>query len=121
MLSKIWEILKNIKIVSVIGNFFIFITFFWLNTRPVLYQLLMKGWGIFSGLKSPVYMGLTTRVLITGGLGQLDTGLAREMRKLHREETVILLDIVKPEDQELAKGPFVFADVPARDCSEQED
>ena len=51
------------------------------------------------------------RVLITGGLGQLGTGLARELRKLHGEETVILSDIIKPEDEELAKGPFVFADV----------
>merc|ERR1719367_1883366 len=51
------------------------------------------------------------RVLITGGLGQLGTGLARELRKLHGEETVILSDIIKPGDEELAKGPFVFADV----------
>ena len=51
------------------------------------------------------------RVLITGGLGQLGTGLARELRKLHGDDSVILSDIIKPEDQELAKGPFVFADV----------
>ena len=30
---------------------------------------------------------------------------------MHREETVILSDIIKPGDEELAKGPFVFADV----------
>ena len=42
---------------------------------------------------------------------QLGTGLARELRKLHGEETIILSDIIKPEDQELTKGPFVFADV----------
>ena len=51
------------------------------------------------------------RVLITGGLGQLGTGLARELRKLHGEESVVLSDIIKPSDEELAKGPFVFADV----------
>merc|ERR1719228_20774 len=51
------------------------------------------------------------RVLITGGLGQLGTGLARELRKMHGAETVILSDIIKPSDEELAKGPFVFADV----------
>jgi len=51
------------------------------------------------------------RVLITGGLGQLGTGLARELRKLHGPESVILSDIVKPEAEEIAKGPFVFADV----------
>jgi len=55
--------------------------------------------------------GKPPRVLITGGLGQLGTGLARELRKLHGEESVILSDIIKPEDEELAKGPFVFADV----------
>jgi len=51
------------------------------------------------------------RVLITGGLGQLGTGLARELRAMHGEETVILSDIVKPEVEEIQKGPFVFADV----------
>jgi len=51
------------------------------------------------------------RVLITGGLGQLGTGLARELRKMHGAESVILSDIVKPEEEEIAKGPFVFADV----------
>ena len=44
------------------------------------------------------------RVLITGGLGQLGTGLARELRKLHGEESVVLSDIIKPGDEELAKG-----------------
>jgi len=55
--------------------------------------------------------GAVPRVLITGGLGQLGTGLARELRKLHGESSVILSDIIKPSDEELAKGPFVFADV----------
>jgi len=50
-------------------------------------------------------------VLITGGLGQLGTGLARELRARHGAETVILSDIVKPEEEEIAKGPFIFADV----------
>ena len=51
------------------------------------------------------------RVLITGGLGQLGTGLARELRAMHGAETVILSDIVKPGSEELANGPFLFADV----------
>merc|ERR1719367_742776 len=51
------------------------------------------------------------RVLITGGLGQLGTGLARELRKLHGEETVILSDIIKPSKEVLADGPFIFADI----------
>ena len=42
--------------------------------------------------------------LLTGGLGQLGTGLARELRKLHGEESVVLSDIIKPGDEELAKG-----------------
>ena len=48
------------------------------------------------------------RVLITGGLGQLGTGLARELRKLHGEESVVLSDIIKPGDEELAKGEALF-------------
>ena len=48
--------------------------------------------------------GRVPRVLITGGLGQLGTGLARELRKLHGEESVVLSDIIKPGDEELAKG-----------------
>ena len=55
--------------------------------------------------------GKVPRVLITGGLGQLGTGLARELRKLHGAESVILSDIIKPDQEELDKGPFVFADV----------
>ena len=51
------------------------------------------------------------RVLITGGLGQLGTGLARELRKMHGDDSVILSDIIKPDEEELSKGPFVFADV----------
>ncbi|XP_023329810.1 L-threonine 3-dehydrogenase, mitochondrial [Eurytemora carolleeae] len=50
-------------------------------------------------------------VLITGGLGQLGTGLARELRARHGAETVILSDIIKPEESEIANGPFIFADV----------
>lgn len=51
------------------------------------------------------------RVLITGGLGQLGTGLARELRAMHGADSVVLSDIVRPEQGELAKGPFLFADV----------
>jgi len=50
-------------------------------------------------------------VLITGGLGQLGTGLAKQLRQMHGDETVILSDIIKPEAEELANGPFIFADV----------
>merc|ERR550532_868549 len=51
------------------------------------------------------------RVLITGGLGQLGTGLARELRAMHGAESVVLSDIVRPDDELLQKGPFLFADV----------
>jgi len=50
-------------------------------------------------------------VLITGGLGQLGTGLAKQLRKMHGAETVILSDIIKPEVKEIENGPFIFADV----------
>ena len=39
------------------------------------------------------------------------SGLARELRALHGQESVILSDIIKPDQEELDKGPFVFADV----------
>merc|ERR1719341_791386 len=51
------------------------------------------------------------RVLITGGLGQLGTGLARELRAMHGADSVVLSDIVRPDDELLQKGPFLFADV----------
>ena len=30
---------------------------------------------------------------------------------MHGADSVVLSDIIKPGDEELAKGPFVFADV----------
>merc|ERR1711935_823849 len=36
---------------------------------------------------------------------------AKELRRVHGKESVVLTDIIKPDDKELANGPFVFADV----------
>lgn len=51
------------------------------------------------------------RVLITGGLGQLGSGLAKQLRSRYGQESVILSDIKMPTSQILEQGPYVYADV----------
>ncbi|KAM6149635.1 L-threonine 3-dehydrogenase, mitochondrial-like [Erethizon dorsatum] len=51
------------------------------------------------------------RVLITGGLGQLGTGLASLLRKRFGKDNVILSDIKKPPNHIFYSGPFVYANV----------
>eukprot|EP00096_Caligus_rogercresseyi_P008470 TRINITY_DN2730_c0_g1_i2.p1 TRINITY_DN2730_c0_g1~~TRINITY_DN2730_c0_g1_i2.p1 ORF type:complete len:358 (-),score=51.30 TRINITY_DN2730_c0_g1_i2:7-1080(-) len=51
------------------------------------------------------------KVLITGGLGQLGTGLARRLRKKFGKNNVILSDIIKPSAEALENGPFLFANI----------
>jgi len=55
--------------------------------------------------------GAPPRVLITGGLGQLGTGLAALLRSKYGTENVILSDIIKPTDEVWRAGPYVFADI----------
>lgn len=47
----------------------------------------------------------------TGGLGQLGTECAKLLRKNYGSDNVILSDIIKPTDENLANGPFIFADI----------
>ncbi|XP_043287613.1 L-threonine 3-dehydrogenase, mitochondrial [Venturia canescens] len=51
------------------------------------------------------------RILITGGLGQLGTECAKLLRKNYGKDNVILSDIIKPSEEGLANGPFIFADI----------
>ncbi|KAL5021469.1 hypothetical protein ScPMuIL_000624 [Solemya velum] len=51
------------------------------------------------------------KVLITGGLGQIGTGLAKIMRKRYGKDNVILSDIVKAPKRILDDGPFLYADI----------
>lgn len=51
------------------------------------------------------------RILITGGLGQLGTECAKLLRKHYGSENVILSDIIKPTEENLSNGPFIFADI----------
>ncbi|XP_033199724.2 L-threonine dehydrogenase isoform X2 [Bombus vancouverensis nearcticus] len=51
------------------------------------------------------------RILITGGLGQLGTECAKLLRKNYGSENVILSDIIKPTEENLSNGPFIFADI----------
>lgn len=55
--------------------------------------------------------GEPPRILITGGLGQLGTGLAALLRGKFGPESVILSDIVKPSKEIVQAGPYVFADI----------
>ncbi|XP_010770914.1 L-threonine dehydrogenase 2 [Notothenia coriiceps] len=60
---------------------------------------------------SPLPSQNNPRILITGGLGQLGTGLAQILRKHYGKDNVILSDIKKPQPHVLKSGPFVYADV----------
>ncbi|EFN75542.1 L-threonine 3-dehydrogenase, mitochondrial [Harpegnathos saltator] len=51
------------------------------------------------------------RILITGGLGQLGTECAKMLRRHYGNENVILSDIIKPTEESLSYGPFIFADI----------
>ncbi|XP_054154224.1 L-threonine 3-dehydrogenase, mitochondrial-like [Oppia nitens] len=51
------------------------------------------------------------KVLITGSLGQLGTGLAKVMREKYGTENVIMSDIVKAPKHIVESGPFIYADI----------
>ncbi|KAF9571920.1 hypothetical protein EC968_010513, partial [Mortierella alpina] len=51
------------------------------------------------------------RVLVTGSLGQLGSGLVKELRSMYGNENVVASDIRKAPDEFMATGPFVYADV----------
>jgi len=51
------------------------------------------------------------KVLITGSLGQLGIGLAREMRLKYGQQNVIMSDIVKCPKHILEAGPYTYADI----------
>uniref|UniRef100_A0A0P4WFM4 NAD-dependent epimerase/dehydratase domain-containing protein n=1 Tax=Scylla olivacea TaxID=85551 RepID=A0A0P4WFM4_SCYOL len=51
------------------------------------------------------------RILITGSLGQLGTGLAKLLRGKYGTQNVIMSDIVKPTKDIVNSGPYVFADI----------
>ncbi|KAF9429013.1 hypothetical protein BGZ94_000138, partial [Podila epigama] len=51
------------------------------------------------------------RVLVTGSLGQLGSGLVKELRRMYGSENVVASDIRKASDEFMATGPFVYADV----------
>lgn len=51
------------------------------------------------------------RVLITGSLGQLGTGLAKLLRKRYGAENVIMSDIIRAPEEVLDEGPYIYADI----------
>lgn len=51
------------------------------------------------------------RILITGSLGQLGTGLAKLLRKKYGSENVIMSDIIKAPQHILESGRYIYADI----------
>lgn len=51
------------------------------------------------------------RILITGSLGQLGPGLAKDLRQSYGTDNVICSDVVKAPRQVLESGPFIYADI----------
>lgn len=51
------------------------------------------------------------KVLITGSLGQLGTGLAQVMRKRYGVNNVFMSDILKAPPHVAESGPYLFADI----------
>ncbi|KAF2361247.1 NAD-dependent epimerase/dehydratase [Trinorchestia longiramus] len=51
------------------------------------------------------------RILITGSMGQLGTGLAALLRGKYGRDNVIMSDILKPTKETWKTGPYVFADI----------
>lgn len=48
---------------------------------------------------------------LTGGLGQLGIECAKLLRSRYGSESVILSDIVKPNDEIMENGPYIFCDI----------
>ena len=47
----------------------------------------------------------------SGGLGQLGIECAKLLRSRYGSESVILSDIVKPSDDIMENGPYIFCDI----------
>lgn len=52
-----------------------------------------------------------TIALVLGGLGQLGIECAKLLRKNFGQESVILSDIIKPNEEVASSGPYIFADI----------
>lgn len=48
---------------------------------------------------------------LTGGLGQLGIECAKLLRSRYGSQSVILSDIVKPSDEIMENGPYIFCDI----------
>ncbi|XP_013789843.1 L-threonine 3-dehydrogenase, mitochondrial-like [Limulus polyphemus] len=74
----------------------------------------MVGARFFNGMTTdPVVReeGDTPRVLITGSLGQLGTGLAKILRTKYGRDNIIMSDIIKAPKQIVESGPYIYADI----------
>ncbi|XP_063838935.1 L-threonine 3-dehydrogenase, mitochondrial [Ostrinia nubilalis] len=51
------------------------------------------------------------KILITGGLGQLGVECAKYLRHKYGKENVLLSDIIKPSQEIVNDGPYLFVDI----------
>ncbi|XP_078679538.1 L-threonine 3-dehydrogenase, mitochondrial-like [Branchiostoma floridae x Branchiostoma belcheri] len=65
----------------------------------------------FSQDEMPVEETPAPRILITGGLGQLGSGLASLLRKKYGSDNVIMSDIVNPPRHVRETGRYIYADI----------
>jgi threonine 3-dehydrogenase len=47
----------------------------------------------------------------SGGLGQLGLAMAKLLRSKYGSDNVILSDIIKPNEEIVNNGPYIFADI----------
>jgi len=51
------------------------------------------------------------KILITGSLGQLGFGIAKELRRKYGDENIVMSDVVKAPSDISNSGPFLYADI----------
>lgn len=69
--------------------------------------------------KNNIHFATKLFVCFSGGLGQLGSECARKLRNVYGKESVILTDIVRPSDEIIENGPYIFADIldfKVKDC-----
>lgn len=62
-------------------------------------------------IKYLICIFVVIKICFTGGLGQLGIECAKLLRTRYGNESVILSDIVKPSDDIMENGPYIFCDI----------
>ncbi|KOB78152.1 L-threonine dehydrogenase [Operophtera brumata] len=69
------------------------------------FQLSLRAYSVEAIKKRP------PKILITGGLGQLGVECAKYLREKYGRNQVILSDIIKPTEEIVSDGPYMFVDI----------